>query len=88
MNPFPLGDEAPGTTQVDSQRLLPHSAATEGLTCAWTDDPEYQRFVAEQAKHCHCRPGNCPCDGVLAGGMCDDIQDDPDEEYEIEDQAD
>ena len=35
---------------------------------------EYQRFVAEQVKHCSCCE-ECnhsrPCDGVLAGGPCD-----------------
>lgn len=33
---------------------------------------EYQKFVEESAKECHCHP-DCgrPCDGVLAGGLCD-----------------
>lgn len=35
---------------------------------------EYQRFVAEAAQHCQCRANNCPCDGVLAGGPCDMLQ--------------
>ena len=38
-------------------------------------DPEYQRFVESQVKHCRCSR-NRPCDGVLAGGPCDDIQHD------------
>lgn len=43
---------------------------------------EYQRFVQEMAKHCRCwRDG--PCDGVLAGGPCDNVQPvDPDEDQE------
>lgn len=45
------------------------------------DDPyeseEYQKFVASMAKHCHCRANNCPCDGVLAGGLCDMVQEEP-----------
>ncbi len=41
------------------------------------DDPEYQAFVDSQAKHCHCSR-DCPCDGVLAGGFCDDMTDDHD----------
>lgn len=36
------------------------------------DTPEYQAFVEEMAKHCQCLPPHrCPCDGVLAGGICD-----------------
>jgi hypothetical protein len=42
------------------------------------DDPDYQAFVQEQAKHCRCSHG--PCDGVLAGGPCDEICDE--EEYD------
>jgi hypothetical protein len=34
--------------------------------------PEYAAFVEEMAKHCQCLPPHsCPCDGVLAGGLCD-----------------
>ena len=44
------------------------------------DSPDYQRLVAELVKHCRCTRG--PCDGVLAGGMCDDIQDDEPEDIE------
>ncbi len=38
---------------------------------------EYQKFVESMAVHCRCRPSDRPCDGVLAGGVCDNIQDDP-----------
>jgi hypothetical protein len=38
------------------------------------ESEEYQRFVSEMAKHCQCRANNCPCDGVLAGGPCDMVQ--------------
>ena len=44
-----------------------------------TSDPEYQAFVEEQAKYCRCSHDS-PCAGVLAGGMCDDIQLDEDED--------
>ena len=47
-----------------------------------TRDPEYWRFVEGQRKYCRCSR-NAPCDGVLAGGMCDDVQDDEDETYVI-----
>ena len=40
-----------------------------------TDDPQYQAWVESMAKHCRCAHDR-PCDGVLAGGLCDDIQDD------------
>jgi hypothetical protein len=49
------------------------------------ESEEYQRFVESMAPECHCRSGNCPCDGVLAGGVCDNIQDDPDSTEDDED---
>ncbi len=40
---------------------------------------EYLRFVEESAKDCACRPPHdCPCAGVLAGGLCDRLGHDPD----------
>ncbi len=34
--------------------------------------PEYAEYVASMEKHCKCYPlERRPCDGVLAGGMCD-----------------
>ena len=42
------------------------------------DDPSYQDLVAELAKHCTCTPASDrPCDGLLAGGLCDDLHLDP-----------
>lgn len=39
----------------------------------------YERFVNEMAQHCTCQPPHpCPCDGVLAGGLCDQMGHDPD----------
>lgn len=36
---------------------------------------EYQRFVEIMVAHCHCTPEHHrPCDGVLAGGICDNMQ--------------
>lgn len=33
---------------------------------------QYQKFVESMAQYCHCEPAsNRPCDGVLAGGLCD-----------------
>lgn len=37
---------------------------------------DYAAFAEEQAKHCRCAPGERPCDGVLAGGICDELGDD------------
>lgn len=60
------------------------NAPLAGATGSETDsDPyqsaEYQKFVEESAKECRCRaPYNCPCDGVLAGGLCDRLGHDPD----------
>lgn len=33
------------------------------------DDPSYQQFLAETAKHCRAR--DKPCPGCCAGGVCD-----------------
>lgn len=36
------------------------------------DTPEYAAFVESMVKHCRCEPFSArPCDGVLAGGLCD-----------------
>jgi hypothetical protein len=40
------------------------------------ESEEYQRFVESMIPHCHCRERDRPCDGVLAGGLCDGITDD------------
>lgn len=40
----------------------------------FTQTPEYQAWVEGMAVHCRCSSDR-PCDGVLAGGLCDDIQD-------------
>ena len=37
---------------------------------------EYQKFVEDMAQYCHCSARHKPCDGVLAGGLCDRITDD------------
>lgn len=46
-----------------------------------TNDPDYQRFVSEMAKFCRCTT-DVVCGGVLAGGPCDDLHynDDEDED--------
>lgn len=48
----------------------------------YENDPDYQRYLADCAKHCRCT--FTLCGGVLAGGLCEEnIQYDefPDEEY-------
>lgn len=38
------------------------------------DDPEYQKMVEELAKQCTCQPQHLrPCDGLMAGGLCDEL---------------
>lgn len=39
------------------------------------DTPEYQAFIESMVEHCRCREDNRPCEGVLAGAMCDNVQD-------------
>lgn len=41
------------------------------------DCPEYLEFVEKMSAHCHCDTQYRPCDGVLAGGLCDNIHDEP-----------
>lgn len=41
----------------------------------------YALFVESMVDHCHC-DRNRPCDGVLSGGLCDGIRDEPDDVYE------
>lgn len=40
----------------------------------------YQAFVESMIPHCRCRESYRPCDGVLAGGICDGIEDEPERE--------
>lgn len=47
-----------------------------------TEDEEYQKFVESMVPYCHCSAQHRPCDGVLAGGLCDNIQDDPHDDEE------
>lgn len=39
------------------------------------ENPKYKRWLEECAKDCHCCPicWDFPCDGVMAGGLCDDM---------------
>lgn len=41
-----------------------------------TEDEEYQKFVDSMVQYCRCTGQPRPCDGVLAGGLCDNIHDD------------
>jgi hypothetical protein len=44
---------------------------------AWLDDAEYAAYVEACAADCSCcgvcSPGSMPCEGCLAGGVCDRI---------------
>ncbi len=48
------------------------------------DSDDYQQFVASMVPHCHCHESLRPCDGVLAGGLCDGQYDDPREMDDFE----
>jgi len=45
------------------------------------EDSDYAAFVEIMADKCHCDPELRPCDGCLAGGLCDDIH--REEDYEL-----
>lgn len=53
-----------------------------------TEDKEYQKFVESMVPYCHCSTHNRPCDGVLAGGLCDGIVDETDELFPRDDDDD
>ncbi len=38
-----------------------------------TQDPQYQLWVESMARLCRCSRDQ-PCDGLLAGGLCDNLQ--------------
>lgn len=68
----------------------PNRELAEAWNSRYTDDQyesdEYQKHVESMVQYCHCEPADCrPCDGVLAGGLCDGKRDDPDD-YESEDE--
>jgi hypothetical protein len=50
------------------------------------ESPEYAAFAESMVPLCHCDAAYKPCDGVLAGGMCDRIkEDDQRSAYDFED---
>lgn len=49
---------------------------------------EYQKFVESMVPYCHCAERYRPCDGVLAGGLCDRQKDERDEPPEFDDEND
>lgn len=51
-----------------------------------TEDESYQLFIESMIPFCHCSSQYCPCDGVLAGGLCDGIVDDERDDYIWEDE--
>lgn len=71
-----LGMETVEEIFADVARMTPEPAKEQDPF----ESAEYQKFVESMVPHCHCRERDRPCDGVLAGGMCDNIQDDPDDE--------
>ena len=42
---------------------------------------EYEKFVLSMIPYCHCE-GERPCDGVLAGGLCDGRREDRNSDIE------
>ena len=47
-----------------------------------TEDEQYEKFVESMVQYCRCTGQPRPCDGVLAGGLCDNIHDDPRDDEE------
>ena len=71
-------------TNDPAERSEPTDAVRVGSgagSADFTSDADYQKFVESMAHHCRCS-NERPCAGVLAGGLCDDLQDDPGDEEE------
>lgn len=72
-----------------SLNSAPHGSASEDIF----NSEEYEKFVNSMVSYCDCEPPHRrPCDGVLAGGLCDEMREEPDftlddlewsEEYEM-----
>lgn len=50
------------------------------------ESEEYARFVLSMVPLCHCRESNRPCDGVLAGGICDGMKEEPEPDYPFDEE--
>jgi len=84
--------------RVEWQGPLTNLTHTKCLSCGRTNcqeieqdpyqDEEYQKFVSSMVPHCHCGERNRPCDGVLAGGVCEGIKDERDDERDYDDRND
>lgn len=88
----------------DETHSADHEPRQPGCQCQWEvgdspcpvhgldEDPYYHAHVRAAALACHCCPVCCspPCDGCLAGGVCDDAACRCDEldEYRREDDQD
>ena len=59
---------------------LPQSPPTPCSVSDPYESSEYAAFVETMADKCHCDPELRPCDGCLAGGLCDDIHREDDDE--------
>lgn len=60
---------------VIKESLKAQAPGSESQAPDITDDPQYQAFVESMVPHCRCRSSDVPCAGVLAGGLCDGIED-------------
>ena len=50
------------------------------------ESEQYAKFVESMASSCRCTPDfHRPCDGVLAGGLCDNIHWEDESHYDYED---
>lgn len=87
----PFGDPAYEVAQLAKRYGLPSDPGLdlqtgEFISPKMPENPyesiEYERFVASMVPHCHCAERYRPCDGVLAGGICDGMQDEPESEQD------
>ena len=62
--------DLPNTTGARPALALAPCSAFEEIF----NSEEYEKFVQSMVSYCHCSEQHRPCDGVLAGGICDNIQ--------------
>jgi|GEM_PF-4398732 hypothetical protein len=80
----------PRKTHKPTAQRVPQAlvGSTGGFDSDPSEDPKYQAWLEELAKECKCWP-DCPCGGLMAGGLCDelDLRDDEetaDERYDLD----
>lgn len=79
---------AVATGSASVEQIFADVATMTAPTTDITEDEAYEKFVESMVHHCHCAHYLRPCDGVLAGGICDNLHPEQNLFCEDEDPAD